>query len=163
IVALRRGITALVVIRHPDEAVPEFGVSKPNLSVRAILRGYIRFYQPLLPHRWGFATASFDEVHSDFNSVIRRINERFGTAFDEFEATQSNLDAVHTDVERDYEERKGSAPRLLHANDDLDRATVDRARSEYERSEQVVLRSRARTIYAQLAGGEERRSRSPEA
>ncbi len=157
IVALRRGVPTLVVIRHPDEAVPEFSVSKPNLSVRAILRGYIRFYEPLLPHRWGFVTASFEDVLSDFTSVIRRINERFGTAFDEFEATQSNLDAVHTDVERDYEERKGSAPPLLQAKDE-----PRRGRSEYDRSEQAVLRNRARTIYEELAGGEELRSRSPD-
>ena len=153
IAALRRGIPTLVVIRHPDEAVPEFVVSKPNLSVRAILRGYVRFYEPLLPLRWGFVTASFDEVLSDFTSVIRRINERFGTAFDEFEATAANLDAVHTDVERDYEERKGSAPRLLQAKDDRRGAGNERARTEYKQRELAILRSRARTVYEELAGG----------
>ena len=151
--ALRRGVPTLVVIRHPNEAVPEFAVSKPSLSVRAILRGYVRFHEPLLPHQWGFVTASFEEVHSDFTSVIRRINERFGTAFGEFEATESNVSAVYSDVERDYEERKGAAPRILRAKADLDLATVDRARIEYDRRELAVLRSRARTVYEELAGG----------
>ena len=153
IAALRRGVPTLVVIRHPDEAVPEFAVSKPNLSVRAILRGYVRFHEPLLPYRWGFVTARFEDVLSDFTSVIRRINERFGTTFAEFEATESNVTAVYSDVEHDYEERKGSAPRILRAEDDLDRATLDRARIEYDRSELVVLRSRARTLYEELTGG----------
>jgi hypothetical protein len=154
IAALRRGVPTLVVIRHPDEAVPEFATSKPNLSVRAILRGFVRFYEPLLPHRWGFVTARFEDVLTDFTPVIRRINKRFGTAFVEFEATRSNLDAVYSEVERDYGERKGSAPRLLHAKDDQrGGAGKDRAWTEYGRSELAVLRSRARTVYDELAGG----------
>ena len=156
----------MVVIRHPDEAVPEFAVSKPNLSVRASLRGYVRFHEPLLRYRWGFVTASFEEVHADLASVIRRLNERFGTAFGEFEATGSNVNGVHADVERDYGERKGSAPGMLQTKDDqrggsarsagrgyLPLSPKIRARTEYDRSELAVLRSRARTVYDELAGG----------
>ncbi|HEX2089550.1 MAG TPA: hypothetical protein VHI54_06450 [Actinomycetota bacterium] len=154
IAASRTGVPTLIVIRHPDEAVLDFAQSKPNLSVGAILQGYVRFHEPLLPHRWGFVTARFGDVLSDFNSVIRLVNDRFGTAFEEFDATQNNLAAVHADVERDYEERKGSAPRILQAKDDRPvGAPEDGAEAEYHRNELVVLRTRARTVYEELAGG----------
>ncbi len=148
IAGVSSGIPTLVVIRHPDEAVPEFAVSKPNLSVPAILRGYVDFYEPLLPFRTGLVAAQFEDILSDFGSVIRRINERFGTAFAEFDATQSNLNAVHADIERDYEERRGSSPAILQATDERrDDDLQDRARTVYNRTGLAGLRSRARTLY----------------
>lgn len=153
IAGVRRGVPTLVVIRHPDQAVPEFAVSKPNLTVQAILRGYVRFHEPLLPFRYGFITARFDDILSDFGSVIRRINQRFGTAFAELEAADSALNAVHDDVERDYQERRGSAPGILQAKPDRPDAVRDRARTEYDRPELATQRNRARTVYAELAGG----------
>ncbi len=154
IAGVRRGVPTLVVIRHPGEAVPEFAASKPNLPVKAILRGYIRFYEPLLAYRSGFVTAPFSDVVGDFGSVVRRVNLRFATSFDALDATPSNVAAVHADVERDYEQRRRSAPGLLQSNDDrLGGDLHERARTEYDRSDLAVLRSRARTIYDDFAGG----------
>jgi hypothetical protein len=153
IAGIRNGVPALVVIRSPDEAVPEFARSKPNLSVSSIIRGYVRFYESLLPFRGGLVVARFEDVLSDFGSVTRRINERFGTSFAELEATRSNVNAVHADVEREYGERKGSAPAILQTKDDrLKDPLGDRARTEYKRNDLAVLRNRARTLYEELIG-----------
>jgi hypothetical protein len=153
IAGIRRGVPALVVIRSPEEAVPEFATSKPNLSVSSIIRGYVRFYESLLPFRGSFVVARFEDVLSDFGSVIRRINERFGTSFAELEATRSNVNAVHADVARDYGERKGSAPAILQTKDDRRNDPLgSRARTEYKRHNVAVLRSRARTLYEELIG-----------
>ena len=72
----------------------------PALSVP--IRGYIRFYEPLLPHRDRFVTGTFEEVTTDLAAVIRRINRRFGTAFHEFQHTEENVKSVFADIERDY-------------------------------------------------------------
>jgi hypothetical protein len=153
IAGIRSGVPALVVIRSPEEAVPEFARSKPNLSVSSIIRGYVRFYESLLPFRGGFVVVRFEDVLTDFGSVIRRINERFGTSFAKLEATRSNVNAVHADVERDYGERKGSAPAILQTKDDRRKDPLgDRARTEYKRNDLAVLRNRARTVYEELIG-----------
>ncbi len=68
--AARRGVPALVLIREPQGAV---------LS------------QCLLPYYDKFVVADFEEVTSDFGSVIRRVNKQFGTTFAEFKPTQANI------------------------------------------------------------------------
>src|SRR5438874_8416960 len=49
--AIRRGIPAIVLLRDPADAVPEFVLVKPDLCLPQALRGYVRFNEPLVPRR----------------------------------------------------------------------------------------------------------------
>jgi hypothetical protein len=100
--AIRSRIPALVLVRDPEDAALEFVIRRPSLSIRQAIRGYVRFYEPLLPHRAGFVVGSFDDVTSDFGTVIRRVNDRFGTHFAEFEHTPENVRACFDEIERHY-------------------------------------------------------------
>jgi hypothetical protein len=91
IAAARMGIPAIVLIRRPQEAVLSQLVREPTVAVEDALVAYSRFYTTLLPYRSSFVAGEFEEVTDNFGSVIRRLNERFGTTFDEFEPTSSNL------------------------------------------------------------------------
>jgi hypothetical protein len=91
IAAARMGVPAIVLIRRPEEAVLSQLVRESTVAVEDALAAYSRFYTALLPFRSSFVVGEFEEVTSNFGSVIRRVNERFGTAFDEFEPTPSNL------------------------------------------------------------------------
>jgi hypothetical protein len=102
IAAIRARIPALVLARHPEDAVLEFVIRRPSLSVRQAIRGYLRFYRPLLPHRARLVVGSFRDVTSDFGAVIRRVNERFGTSFTEFEHTAENVRACFDEIELHY-------------------------------------------------------------
>jgi hypothetical protein len=112
IAAVRRGIPAIVLIREPEDAVLEFVIVKRSLTVRQALRGYVRFYRPLLAHRGGFVVGSFPEVTSDFGAVIRRVNDRFGTAFALFEHTDDNVRACFEAMDGYWRDRLGSGERL---------------------------------------------------
>jgi hypothetical protein len=154
VAATKAGIPVLVVLRDPDEAVPEFVLSKPNLSVRRVLRGYLRFYEPLVSLTSDFVIASFDQVTTDFNAVIARINQRFGTEFRSFEASDGNLRAAHEDVARDYLRRRGKAPAILGSfatasESELNRLR-DRIQSDYRQPELDDSRGRARRLYEEL-------------
>lgn len=107
IAAVRRGIPALVLIREPEDAVVEFVLLKPALTVGQALRGWVRFYQPLLPFRDRFVAARTDEVLSDLAAVIGRANERFGTSFAAFEPTEESLAAVREAAGGYWEGRTG--------------------------------------------------------
>jgi hypothetical protein len=72
----------------------------PELTPAHALRGYVRFHEPLLPHRGGFVVVRFEEVTADPGIAIRRVNERFGTSFEVFEPTEANLRAVREEMER---------------------------------------------------------------
>jgi hypothetical protein len=91
IAAAKLGVPALVVIREPQGAVLSQLVREPDVDLRDALVAYARFYSCLLPHRSSFVAGEFEEVTGDFGSVIRRVNERFGTTYAEFEHTEGHV------------------------------------------------------------------------
>ena len=99
--ACRWGIPTLVLLRDPQGAVCgdlafqfELSGSDPDQvtaqSLNASLYRYIKFYRPLIALKSHFVVGHFPEVIADYGAVIRRINEKFGTAFVVFEHTEEN-------------------------------------------------------------------------
>ncbi len=99
ITAARVQIPALVLIRHPKEAVLSHVIYEGQITVRQGLREYVRFYERIRPYRRQFVVATFDEVTNDFGAVIRKINRRFQTHFGEFDHTAENLAKCRAAVE----------------------------------------------------------------
>jgi glycosyltransferase involved in cell wall biosynthesis len=89
--AARTGIPALAVIRVPEGAVLSQLIREPDVALRDAMIAYARFYECLLPYRDKLVVADFEEVTKDLGAVIRRINARFGTAFCEFEPSETNV------------------------------------------------------------------------
>ena len=100
LIAVGMGTPAIVLIREPEDAVLSLLVRLPFVTPAQALRSYRRFYRPLLPHRARFVVGRFEEVVSDFGSVVRRVNHRFGTNFQEFQPTEQSLQAVKAEVAR---------------------------------------------------------------
>jgi len=90
VAAAQAGVPALAVIREPRGAILSQLVREPDVALRDALFAYTRFYRRLLPCRDRMVVADFDEVTTDFGAVTRRVNDRFGTAFAEFEPTEQN-------------------------------------------------------------------------
>jgi hypothetical protein len=97
--AVRLGTPTLVLIRPPEESVLSYVIRWPSLSIGQALRGYARFYGPVLPVRDRVVVARFDEVTTDLGGVIGRVNERFGTAFAPYEPTEDNRRAVRAELD----------------------------------------------------------------
>ena len=91
ITAARMRAPALALIREPEGAILSQLVQEPQVDIRDALDAYARFYSCLLPYRPSFVVGNFDEVTRDFGAVVRRLNERFGTSFKEFEHTEANM------------------------------------------------------------------------
>jgi hypothetical protein len=88
--AVQAGVPALAVIREPQGAILSQLVREPDVALRDALIAYTRFYRRLLSCRDRMVVADFEEVTTDFGAVTRRLNDRFGTAFTEFEPTEQN-------------------------------------------------------------------------
>jgi hypothetical protein len=99
IAAVRMGTPTLVLIRAPEESVLSYVTRWPTLTIGQALRGYVRFYDPLVPYRDRFVVGRFDEVTSDLGAVVCRVNERFGTDFVPYEATPENERAVRAELD----------------------------------------------------------------
>ncbi len=100
IAAVRMGTPTIVLIRPPEGCVLSYVTRWPELTIGHALRGYIRFYAPLVAYRDRFVIGRFDEVTTDLGMVIRRVNKRFGTSFAPFEPTDENLRAVGDELDR---------------------------------------------------------------
>lgn len=87
----RQGIPTLVLIRPPKDAVPSDVIRSPHRSIRQSLRNYIRFYNTIKGYQSYFVVAEFNEITSDFGSIIARVNMRFGTNFASFAHTAENV------------------------------------------------------------------------
>jgi hypothetical protein len=97
--AVRRRTPTLVTIRDPEAAVLSAIIREPYVTAEQGLRSWIRFYTRILPYRDGFVLGMFDEVVSDYGGVIRQINDKFGTQFDEFVQTEENVETCFVIIE----------------------------------------------------------------
>lgn len=150
--AARRGVPGLVLIREPEPTVLSHVVHTPELSVESSLKGYLRFHEPLRAVRDGFVVGTFEEVTGDFGRVIRRLNERFGTAYAPFEHTTANLERLDREIETDYRSRARSEDeleRIIPRPSAVREGLKARLREEYEAAPSW-LRARARAIYDEL-------------
>jgi hypothetical protein len=82
-------IPTLVIFRDPEEAVRSLVMLRPHIyTAYDGYREYLTFYKTILPYRSQFVLSSFQDTTKSFDRVMRRINQRFGTEFVEFENTE---------------------------------------------------------------------------
>jgi hypothetical protein len=89
--AARRQVPTLAVIRAPEGAVLSALIREPYVTPRSAFVAYSRFYESLLPYRSAMVVGEFEEVTDDLGAVVRRVNQRFGTRFREFDHSPENV------------------------------------------------------------------------
>jgi hypothetical protein len=155
---VRRGLPSLLLIRPPEDTVTSYAIKTPDTTVGGGLRGYVRFHDPLLRYRSGLVVGTFEQVTGDFGSVIVRVNDRFGTDFRPFEATEANVARIFREIEDDWrsratteEERERGVPRPSQARAEMKAQLLER----YHRPALTRQRQRAENAYetfAEMAG-----------
>jgi hypothetical protein len=150
--AVRLGSPTLVLLRPPEGSVLSYVTRWPELTLAHALRGYVRFYERLLPHRAGFVVARFEEVTRDPGMAIRRVNERFGTSFAVFEPTEANLRAVREEMDRwdrNTERQQGRPIELARGVPTAEKEARKAAlRARYLDQRLARLRARAEALHA---------------
>jgi hypothetical protein len=91
-----------MLVRPPDEVSVSRVVSHPPITLRQALVDYAQCYQAVLPLREHFVIGNFSVVTSDLGSVIREVNQRFGTTFREFEHTEDNVALAFEKIDERY-------------------------------------------------------------
>ena len=159
--AARRGVPAVAVVRPPEETVLSFVIRHSHIPIRQALRGYIRFHEPLVPYRDRLVVAPFSEVTSDFGLTIRRVNERFGTSFVEFEHTEAGVRRVFEEIDRDYgrrEEHGEALERIVARPSETRRTIKEGLEAGYRAPDLARLRARAERAFEALASTEPART-----
>jgi hypothetical protein len=126
VLAARRNIPTLVLIRKPIDAISSNLIWNPSISTRQCLRDYVRFYASIRQYENRYVLGKFEEVTTDFGDVIRKINERVGTEFLVFNHTRENEKACFEIIER--------RNRLMNCASELQVARPSRVRNELKAS-----------------------------
>jgi hypothetical protein len=153
IAAVRRHIPVLVLVREPEPTILSFVIRHPHVTMRQALRAYVRFYAPLLRRRDAFVVGSFGDVTADLGVVIRHVNERFGTAFEEFDHTPENVDRSFAKISEAYGSRVGTEAELERsvARPSSERERIKQLlRERYREPKLAAARSRAESVHAAL-------------
>jgi hypothetical protein len=149
--AIRRGLPTLVLIREPEQAVVELVAVKPQLTILGALRGWLRFYVPLVPRRSRFVIATAAEVHEDPAAAILRVNERFGTSF--ALPTEEARRAAVEDVGTKLASPRGPGLPLLGRTSRVTGAAAEERRGlldQYRSRRAADLRRRAEVLFRAL-------------
>jgi hypothetical protein len=154
IAAARMGTPTLVLIRPPEESVLSYVTRWPSLTIGQALRGYGRFYGPLVNYRDRFVVGRFEEVTEDLGAVVGRVNDRFGTAFAPYEATEQNERAVRQELDRwdaNTSRREGGPPELGRGRPTHEKeARKAFLRADYRSRSHARARARADRLYRVL-------------
>jgi hypothetical protein len=104
--AARWQIPTLVLIRRPRDAVLSLVIRDP-ISVDQALRYYVSFYETSEKYRDAYVLGLFEEVTEDFGQVIKRINDKFGTAFSLFRHDEETVSKVFSGMEAHARKKYG--------------------------------------------------------
>lgn len=150
--ATRLGTPTLVLLREPLDAVLSLMLRDDRFTAEKALRYYASFYETVAGYRDGFVLGLFEEVTTDYGSVIERINDRFGTRFVPFDHTEENVERVFASIEESHRARRHD--RVVE--EQIARPSAARAGLKAELEEELrspelePLVSRAKTAYKML-------------
>lgn len=97
--AARWQIPTITLIREPADAVLSRVVRRPQISVRHALESYISFYETAAEYRNAYVVGTFQEVISEYGTLIERVNAKFGTRFSLFQHTKANVKRVFATID----------------------------------------------------------------
>lgn len=151
--AVRLGLPTIVLIRQPADAVMSYLVRRPSLTPDDALLEYLDFYRTAWRARDGFVVGLFDQVVTDFGSVLETVNQRYGTSFRPYVSTDENQAAAfHLVEEMNRLECRGE---IVETHVGRPSAQRDRrkqeVKTELKRPKTLALLRRAEALYAQYA------------
>jgi hypothetical protein len=79
--SVKKGIPAIVLVREPLDACSSMLLREPGLSAELCLKLYIDFHKPLASFLDRIVVAPFDQVTTDYASIIERVNKMYSTDF----------------------------------------------------------------------------------
>lgn len=148
--AVRRGLPTIIVVRDPLDCLASYLVGGPHATVRGVLREYIAYHEGLRHQVGDCMVVDFDDLTTDFDSVILRANDRFGFDLTPLSNIGSSAD-VFAIIDSDHRSRYEGAETMLLPRPDGDRRDANaRYRAELLDPKHRDLLVRARRARAMV-------------
>jgi hypothetical protein len=107
IIARRRRIPAVVLIRDPYDAVPSLLQFMVGVSPANAIRMWTRYYSVVEPYLDEVVVVDFEEAIAGFGDAVRRCNTRWGTDFVEPPASPEFQGSVRARINKGWEGNPG--------------------------------------------------------
>ncbi|NBD32734.1 MAG: hypothetical protein GVY17_07165 [Cyanobacteria bacterium] len=153
IAGVKKNLPTVVLIRDPEAAVISYliGGFDPEISMKQVIYDYIAFYKPILPYRDRYILASFEAITQDYGAVIRRVNEKFGTQFQEFDHTEENVKECFDLIDQGYQKFFGQLKESVACRPSESRKVYKESLKQQFYSENLVkLRTQAYDLFNRL-------------
>lgn len=82
--AVRRGVPAVLLLRRPEDAVISLAIRHRHISLKQAIEAYEKFHAPLLPYASSLFLARFEDVTTDYGAVLAAMRSRFDVALPAF-------------------------------------------------------------------------------
>lgn len=111
ILAAKYGKPAILVIRHPRQAVLSSIVHWQLTDVAGTIGQYTHFHQVLEPWLEHLVVSDFSQTTDAFHLTIDAVNLKYGTAFKSFQPSGAFDETVKSAIVRNHETGSGSSER----------------------------------------------------
>ncbi len=155
VLAQRYKVPAMLVLRDPREATLSLAVFDDGFTPALAYHWYNSFHRHMLTLE-DFIVAPFEEVTTDFGRSIERLNQRFGTSFKPFEASEDASEAVFARMAREREKRAealgdtyGNPMRVAQPTSEKD-AQKERMKQAFAHPALEPVKSEALDLYRRL-------------
>jgi hypothetical protein len=146
--AVDLGVPAMALIREPTAAIRSLKLIFPYIDENNGLRNWMAYFGHIEPLMDKVVLADFNDVTTDFGTVIDAVNARFGTSFHRFEHTPENVAIVYREIEEmDRRESGGSVTYVARPSQAKDEA---RAKLSFDFDPELVAAAQA--LYTKLTG-----------
>jgi hypothetical protein len=153
---VRKNIPTIVLIREPEAAVISYiiGDFDPGISMRQVLYDYLAFYKPILKYQSKFVLAPFYEITHDYGAIIRKVNEQYGTNFNEFIHTDENISKCFELIDSGYTQAFGELKEeVVSRPSDARGSQKEALTEEFNSASLMKLRESAVRVYETLMAG----------
>lgn len=152
ILACQKNIPAIALIRKPKDTVLSWVIHRSDISIQDALKGYESFYKAILKYKENLVIADFEDITNNYGTIIRKVNEKYGTSFLEFGQSPENVDSCFSEIDKYYADSLGGTiPQNVVARPSQDRREMKKAlENEYNDPTNNTLRLNAEKLYAEL-------------
>lgn len=149
---LKLGIPIMLLIRNPKDVTISYSIHYPSVPLEQILREYIDYYTFLYNFRSAYSVACFEEIISDYEKIINRLNCKFRTNFISRKLSSQEEEEIFNKIRKlyvssdIYSQRKIEEQRNLYISGQKD-IIKQKIRSELEKNKYRILLKDAEFIY----------------
>lgn len=99
--AVKRNIPVIVVVRRPIDACVSLAVHRGKSAIDVEPVRWLEFYRNIARLKSGLVIAKFDDITSNFGSIVDEVNQRWGARFTPFVHSDENVKQVMNHIRQD--------------------------------------------------------------